>query len=185
MDIKKEYLVTVETIGNKVVRATNIKDSSGNVVKSFTYDDGSETANNIVLTEIYEDKEDDENVKYEDNPSVQPINDSSIKKEDDLKRGIYGENPKNEDVIKNGNSRPISDSVFVDNAPSNNQSNNIGDYYNKPISTIDKKNTVSSSNKITEKYQGNKQPKSTHGGRKTTRKNKKKTKTMRRKRRNL
>ena len=184
MDIIKEYLVTVETIGNKVVRATNIKDSSGNVVKSFTYDDGSETANNIVLTEIYEDKEDDQNVKYEDNPSVQPINDSSIKKEDDLKRGIYGENPKNEDVIKNGNSRPISDSVFVDNAPSNNQYNNIGDHYDKPL-TIDKKNTASSYNKITQKYQGNKQPKRTLGGRKTTRKNKKKTKTMRRKRRNL
>ena len=183
MDIIKEYLVTVETIGNKVVRATNIKDSSGNVVKSFTYDDGSETANNIVLTEIYEDKEDDQNVKYEDNPSVQPINDSSIKKEDDLKRGIYGENPTARDVIKPGDSRPISDSVFVDNVHSNNQFNNIGDHYKKPISVIDKK-TESSIRKETQKYQGVKQPRST-GGRKTTRKNKKKTKTMRRKRRNL
>ena len=182
MDIRKEYLVTVETIGDKVVRATNIKDSSGNLVKSFTYDDGSETANNVVLTEIYDDSKDDQKVRYEDNPSIPPMNDSSIKK-DDSNGVIIVENPMKRDVIKKGFSRPISESTLVDNVPSNNQFNNISDHY-KPIH---EKETASFMAKKTQKplTKSTRQPRSTFGGRKTTRKNKKKTKTMRRKRRNL
>ena len=173
MNIIKDYLVTVRTINDGQVTAIKITDTSNNLIKDFTNDEslinngvsiGNAPATANVLTET-----------YEDNPSISPMNRSSIKKEDDLNRVIFGENTMKRGVVKKGESRPISESTFVDIFPSNNQFNNISDHY-KPR-PIHEKKMVSSIGKETKKY--------TAGGRKMTRKNKKKTKTMRRKRRNL
>ena len=182
MNIIKDYLVTVRTINDGQATAIKITDTSNNLIKDFTSDEPltnngvsignvSANANENVLTET-----------YENNLSITPMN---IKKEDDLNQVIFGENPMKRDVIKKGDSRPISESTLVDNFPSNNQFNNISDHY-KPI-PIHEKKTASSIGKETQKYQvkSAKQQGRTSGGRKMTRKNKKKTKTMRRKRRNL
>ena len=143
MNIIKDYLVTVRTINDGQVTAIKITDTSNNLLKDFTNDElltndgvsiGNAPAtandNDIELTKIYEDKDDVQNVN---NPSIPPMNDSSIKKEDDLNQ-ILVENPLKRDVIRKGDSRPISKSILVDNVPSKNQFNNISDHYkSRPI----------------------------------------------------
>jgi hypothetical protein len=185
----KEYFVGVETIDDKNPTATEIRFNDVTIWKrgvnpplsTLPIGNSQAPTNDILLTEIYEDKEYDKN---EYNPSIPPMNGPSIVKEDKLNQGISVENPIKRDVIKKGDSRPISETEPVV-VSSKNGFNNIGDYYGQPTS-IDKKKTVASLGREREKFiPRDTQRRSTFGGKKKTRKNKKNTKTMRRKRRNL
>jgi hypothetical protein len=182
----KEYFVGVETIDDENPTATEIKFNNviiwkrGNPpLSTLPIGNSQATTNDIVLTEIYEDKKDDKNVTYEDNPSLPPMNGSSILKEDSLNQ----ENPMNSDVKKKGNSRPISEAEPVV-VSSKNEFNNIGDHYGQTLS-VDKKKTANSLSRERGKFVSDTRRRTTFGGRKSSIKNKKKTKTMRRKRRNL
>jgi hypothetical protein len=171
----KTYSVGVETINDENPTATEIKFNNEIIWKRGVNPPLRGSMNPF---DDYDDETNKESIPPSDTASDTEIKNDTINSDDVQYEDII-ENDKSDFTVLNPQLRRrpnvTKDEIIVKN-PMFGKNTTI---------SMNEKKTASSKGKETQKFQGNIQPRSTFGGRKTTRKNKKKTKTMRRKRRNL